>query len=113
LMTSDLQMMIVSADSRIWWSFVHVKNRQRHNFSISGYLVSHLAFFCWGRTQPFLCRHALVLLLKQWRCNLLISTHRMVYLVGVKLIRVVLTDTPWSLLMPVAALPPSETHHWL
>jgi hypothetical protein len=40
LITSDLQMTIVSAESRMWWSFVQVKNRQRHSFSIAGYLVS-------------------------------------------------------------------------
>jgi hypothetical protein len=40
LITSDLQMTIVSAESRMWRSFVQVKNRQRHSFSILGYLVS-------------------------------------------------------------------------
>jgi hypothetical protein len=40
LITSDLQMTIVSAESKMWRSFIQVKNRQRHNFSISGYLVS-------------------------------------------------------------------------
>jgi hypothetical protein len=40
LITSDLQMTIVSVESRMWRSFVQVKNRQRHSFSILGYLVS-------------------------------------------------------------------------
>jgi hypothetical protein len=39
LITADLQMIIVSAHSKMR-SVVQVQNRKRHNFSISGYLVS-------------------------------------------------------------------------
>src|SRR6185312_13433437 len=39
-MTPDLHITIVSVESKIWRSFVHVKYKQRQSFSISGYLVS-------------------------------------------------------------------------